>query len=205
MSVLETQPPQFSPEQVAQIATEVFGLHGIATDLGSERDATFLIEDGAGGAVLKISNLGEDAAALDLEQAAIEHALLVDPDLPIARPRSGRATFDGHHVRLFERLQGRTGGASLAGGAVYAFAQTHARLNLALRSFFHPAARRDLLWNLEQTPRLRPLLDAIGDSERRSLVEGVIDRFEERVAPRWPRLRSQVVHGDFTLGNVLLG
>ena len=204
MSVLETQPPQFSPEQVAQIATEVFGLHGIATDLGSERDATFLIEDGAGGAVLKISNLGEDAAVLDLEQAAIEHALLVDPDLPIARPRSGRATFDGHHVRLFERLHGRTGGASLAGGAVYAFAQTHARLNLALRSFFHPAARRDLLWNLEHTPRLRPLLEAIDDANKRALVERVIDGFEARVAPRWPRLRAQVAHGDFTLGNVLL-
>ena len=35
----------------------------------------------------------------------------------------------------------------------------HARLCLALRSFFHPAAGRELLWNLRATPRLRPLLD----------------------------------------------
>jgi 4-aminobutyrate aminotransferase-like enzyme/Ser/Thr protein kinase RdoA (MazF antagonist) len=208
MSVLETQPPRFAPEEVVHIADEVFGVHGTAIDLGSERDGTFLIDGGDGGAVLKISNLGEDSAVLDLEQAAIDHALRVDPDLPIAQPQ-GRGTFAGpdgvHQVRLFERMHGRTGGPELDDRAVFVFAQTHARLNLALRSFFHPAARRDLLWNLEQTPRLRPRLDAIGDSERRSLVARVIDRFEERVAPRWPRLRAQVVHGDFTLGNVLLG
>jgi 4-aminobutyrate aminotransferase-like enzyme/Ser/Thr protein kinase RdoA (MazF antagonist) len=204
-SVLETQPPRLSSEEVVRIAGE-FGVKGTAIDLGSERDATFLIDGGDGGAVLKISNLGEDPAVLDLEHAAIEHALGVDSNLPIARP-SGRGTFSGpdgvHHVRLFERMYGRTGGPELDDRAVFAFAQTHARLNLALRSFFHPAARRDLLWNLEQTPRLRPLLDAIGDSGRRSLVARVIDGYEERVAPRWPLLRAQVVHGDFTLGNVL--
>jgi len=42
-------------------------------------------------------------------------------------------------------------------------AAVHARLCLALRSFFHPAAGRELLWNLRATPRLRPLLDAIAD------------------------------------------
>jgi 4-aminobutyrate aminotransferase-like enzyme/aminoglycoside phosphotransferase (APT) family kinase protein len=204
VSVLETQPPRFTADEVARIADEVFGLTGTAVDLGSERDATFLIDDGGEGAVLKISNLGEDPAVLDLEQAAIAHVLRVDPQLPIARPLGERATFDGHHVRLFERLHGRTGGPSLDDGAVRAFAATHARLNLALRSFFHPAAGRDLLWNLEHTPRLRPLLEAIDDADRRGVVERVLDVFEERVAPRWARLRGQVVHADFTLGNVLL-
>ena len=205
MSVLETQPPRFTPEQVAEIAADVFGVRGVARDLGSERDATYLIDGGGSDAVLKISNSGEDEAVLDLEQAAIAHALAVDPELPIARPLADRATFDGHHVRLFERLHGRAGGPELDERAVYEFAATHARLNVALRSFFHPAARRDLLWSLEQTPRLRPLLGAIDDTGRRALVEAVVDTFEERVVPQWLRLRAQVVHGDFTLGNVLLG
>jgi Ser/Thr protein kinase RdoA (MazF antagonist) len=184
-----------------EIAAQVFGVQGTARDLGSERDATFLI----GEAVLKISNSGEDSAVLDLEHEAIGHALRVDPDLPIARPLRERATFDGHYVRLFERMHGRTGGPELDERAVYEFAATHARLNLALRSFFHPAARRDLLWSLEQTPRLRPLLDAIDDGRRRALVERVVDTFEERVVSQWPHLRAHVVHGDFTLGNVLFG
>ncbi|MFL5983110.1 MAG: aminotransferase class III-fold pyridoxal phosphate-dependent enzyme, partial [Gaiellaceae bacterium] len=208
MSVLDTQPPRFTAEEVARIAAEVFGIAGTATDLGSERDQTFLIEDGAAGAVLKISNLGEDPAVLDLEHAAIEHVARVAPDLPVARPRGERATFTGpdgiHHVRLFERLHGRRGGgSSLDDRAVHACAATHARLNLALRSFFHPAAGRELLWNLEHTPKLRPLLAAIEDTGRRGLVARVVDGFERRVVPRWPLLRGQVVHGDFTLGNVL--
>ena len=207
MSVLETQPPRFTPEEVSHIAAEVFGVEGTATDLGSERDETFLIDDGGRGAVIKISNLGEDPAVLDLERAAIEHIVRVDPQLPVARPRGERATFRGpdgaHHVRLFERLHGQVGGPELGDRAVYAYAATHARLNLALRSFFHPAAGRELLWNLEHTPKLRPLLDSVDDPDRRLRVERVIDAFEERVAPRWPRLRAQVVHGDLTLGNVL--
>ena len=32
----------------------------------------------------------------------------------------------------------------------------------------------------------------------------MLDRYGERVAPRWPLLRAQVVHGDFNLDNVLL-
>jgi 4-aminobutyrate aminotransferase-like enzyme/Ser/Thr protein kinase RdoA (MazF antagonist) len=207
VSVLESQPPRFTAEEVARIASEVFGIEGTASDLGSERDETFLIDDDGAGAVIKISNLGEDAAVLDLEHAAIEHIVRVDPDLPVARPRGERATFAGadgvHYVRLFQRLHGRAGGPELGDRAVHAYAATHARLNLALRSFFHPAAGRELLWNLEHTPKLRPLLDAIDDRENRRLVEGVIDGFEERVTPLWPQLRAQVVHGDLTLGNVL--
>jgi 4-aminobutyrate aminotransferase-like enzyme/Ser/Thr protein kinase RdoA (MazF antagonist) len=204
MSVLETQPPRFTADEVARIAEQLFGVRGTATDLGSERDATYLIDDGGNGAVLKISNLGEDAAVLDLEHAAIEHVLQVDPELPVARPLAERATFESHHVRAFERLHGRSGGPTLDDAAVRAFGETHARLNLALRSFFHPAAGRELLWNLAHTPRLRPLLDAIDDNRRRRIVERAVDAFEERVAPRWPRLRAHVVHADFTLGNVLL-
>src|SRR5690349_11210142 len=204
MSVLESQPPRFTADEVEEIADRVFGVKGRAQDLGSERDATFLIDDGGDGAILKISNLGEEAAVLDLEHAAIEHVLRIDPELPVARPLAERETFDGHHVRLFERLHGRTGGPGLDDAAIRSFAETHARLNLALRSFFHPAAGRGLLWNLAHTPRLRSLLDSIEDPRRRAVVERVVDTFETRITPRWPRLRAHVVHADFTLGNVLL-
>ena len=201
MSVLETRPPRFSTEEAADIAAEVFGVEGIAVDLGSERDQTFLVGD----TVLKISNTGEDPAVLDLEHAAIAHALRVDPALPVARPLGQPELYDGRHwVRLFERLHGRTGDHELDDDAVRSYTATHAQLSLALRSFHHPAAGRELLWDIAQTARLRPLLSAIEDPARRGLVERVIDRFEVHVAPRWPRLRAQVVHGDLSLDNVLL-
>jgi 4-aminobutyrate aminotransferase-like enzyme/Ser/Thr protein kinase RdoA (MazF antagonist) len=203
-SVLDSAPPRFSAEEAAAIAARLFGIHGRAYDLGSERDQAFLLDDGAAGGVLKISNSGEDEDALDLEEGAIAHVLAIDPDLPVARQVAPRATVDGHHVRLFERRRGEKGGPELDDAALYTVAQAHARLCLALRSFFHPAAGRELLWNARTTPQLRGLLDEIEAPERRALVERAVERFEERVLPEWPRLRAQIVHGDFNLDNLML-
>jgi len=219
IGVLEAPPPQFSPGEVASIAAELYGLSGTAVDLGSERDQTFLIDDGGAGGVLKISNIGEDPAVLDLEAGAILHIAGVDPELPVARPcrvpdssatgaAAYRTTVDGssgtHFVRLFERQRGRTGGPDLDDGAVFAYAADHARLNIALRGFFDPAAGRELLWNLKCASGLRLVVGSIEDRPRRALVESVLDRYDERVLPRWPRLRAHVVHGDANLENVLL-
>ncbi len=199
-AVLEATPPRFTTEDAARIATELFGIGGSASVLGSERDQAFLLEGG----VLKISNRSEDAAMLDLEEAAIAHVATLDPDLPVARLLAPRAKFDGHQVRLFERLHGHKAGPELDEAALREIAAVHARLCLALRSFFHPAAGRELLWNLHAAPRLRPLLAEIADPTRRALVARVLDRYEERVLPRWERLRGQVAHGDFNLDNLLL-
>jgi 4-aminobutyrate aminotransferase-like enzyme/Ser/Thr protein kinase RdoA (MazF antagonist) len=200
MSVLVAAPPSYSAAEAAQIAAALFGVAGPVRELGSERDQAFLLDD----AVLKISNSGEDAALLDFEEAAIAHIVAVDPELPVALQLAPRAQFEGHHVRLFERLHGRKGGPELDEAAVRGIADTHARLCLALRSFFHPDAGRELLWDLRQALELRPLLEAIEDEARRTLAARALDRFEERVLPAWPRLRAQVVHGDFNLDNLLL-
>jgi 4-aminobutyrate aminotransferase-like enzyme/Ser/Thr protein kinase RdoA (MazF antagonist) len=199
-SVLDSAPPRFTAEEAAQIATDVFAVHGTASPLGSERDQAFLLED----AVLKISNPREDAATLDLEEAAIAHVAAVDADLPVARQLAPRATVGSHQVRLFERKHGHKPGPELADDAVREIAAVHARLCLALRGFFHPAAGRELLWNLRFTPHLRPLLDEIADPAGRALVARTLDRYEERVLPQWDRLRGQVVHGDFNLDNLLV-
>jgi 4-aminobutyrate aminotransferase-like enzyme/Ser/Thr protein kinase RdoA (MazF antagonist) len=207
-SVLESTPPRFSAGEVAGIAADLFGLAGEATDLGSERDQTFLVVGPGGEGVIKISNLGEDPATLELEAAAIAHVTRIDPGLPVARLLAS-AVFKGldgtHFVRLFERVHGRRGGPELPDDAVRDFGATQARLALALRGFFHPAAGRELLWDLAHAARLRPLVQAIGDVGHRRVVEAVLDRYDERVAPRWPHLPAQVVHGDFHLDNVLVG
>jgi 4-aminobutyrate aminotransferase-like enzyme/Ser/Thr protein kinase RdoA (MazF antagonist) len=216
-SVLESRPPRFSDGEVARIAAELFGLEGAVTNLGSERDQTFLIEGPADAGVIKLSNLGEDPATLDLETEAILHISRVDPDLPVARPRvvssavgapAYRTTVEGpdgtHFVRLFERLHGRDGGPELSDAAVRDYGATHAQLNLALRSFFHPGSGRELMWDLAHAPALRPLIDSIEDLDRRRLLKSVLDRYDGNVAPRWLRLRPQVVHGDLNLDNVLL-
>jgi len=211
VSVLEAPPPRFAADEVAAVAAELFGVVGHAVELGSERDQTFLLDDGAGGGgVMKISNLGEDASVLELETEAILHVGRVDPELPVARPLPLMGTGEyhakagDHFVRMFERVHGHVGGPELDEEAVRDFAATQARLGRALRSFFHPAAPRELLWDLKHARNLRPLLDSIDDPHRRDIVAAVVERFEERVLPRWPLLRAQFVHGDFNLDNVFL-
>ena len=159
-SVLDSALPQFTADEAAGIAANLFGFRGTASALGSERDQAFLLDDGGRGGVLKISNPSEDEVVLDFEEAAIAHVAAVDPELPLARSLAPRARFDGHQVRLFERRHGRKGGPELDDAAVYDVAAVHARLCLALRSFFHRAAGRELLWDLRTAPQLRPLLDA---------------------------------------------
>jgi 4-aminobutyrate aminotransferase-like enzyme/Ser/Thr protein kinase RdoA (MazF antagonist) len=150
---------------------------------------------------------------LDLETQAILHVAAVDPELPLPHPRLAtggtyQPTVEGpegpHFARMLQRLLGRNGGPELADDALRAYAATHARLLLALRGFFHPAAGRHLLWDLARAAELRPLVPSIPDAGRRRLVERMLDRYERRVLPAWPRLRAQVVHGDFNLDNVLL-
>ena len=100
--VLEAPPPRFTADAVATIAAELFGLEGAATDLGSERDQTFLIDDGAEGGVLKISNLAEDPAVLDLECEALPHIGRVDHLDVVNLRQHGRDSIAEHFGALAE-------------------------------------------------------------------------------------------------------
>ena len=219
--VLSADPPRFDEADVARIAREVFGFEGeVERRFESERDQNFLVAGADGDRrILKISNAGERADVLDMEVGAALHARRTDPTLPIATPRpivrdaavfvdtvrdEDRAT--DHMVRMFDHLPGRASsdGMRLDHEALWAYGETLARLGRALRGYFHPAADRVLLWSVEHCLALRPMMDAIEDDGRRALVRRAFDRYEAEVAPRWPALRAQVVHGDLTLDNALL-
>jgi 4-aminobutyrate aminotransferase-like enzyme len=79
-----------------------------------------------------------------------------------------------------------------------------ARLGVALRGFFHPAAGRRIWWDQQHLPELARLAPPIEDPARHELLVRTLARFDERVAPVLPRLRGQVIHNDVTLDNLLL-
>jgi 4-aminobutyrate aminotransferase-like enzyme/Ser/Thr protein kinase RdoA (MazF antagonist) len=219
--VLTAEPPRFDDDAVPGIARAIFGFDGaVERRYESERDQNFqLLADDGRRRILKVSNTGERPDVLDMEVGAARHARRTDPTLPIAEPyptSTDPEAFVGsvrdddrgtvHMVRLFGHLPGRgsTEGTDLDGEALWAYGETLARLGRALRGYFHPAADRILLWNVEHCLRLRPMTEDVEDERRRSIVRQAFDRFEETVAPRWAGLRAQVVHGDLTLDNALL-
>jgi 4-aminobutyrate aminotransferase-like enzyme len=222
--VLETPRPSFGADDVLGVSAEAFGLRAKAVqDLGSERDQAFLLlgENETPVGVLKLSNAVEDPAVLDMEALAVFHAKRVDPGLPLAVPRarldaidledpaSRRGPVDAadgrHYARLYDVLPGRrrVDARALSDRALADWGETAARLDLALRGFFHPRAQRTMLWDVQHASRTRALAEAIRDDRQRRLVERALDHFDEVVPPVWPSLRAQVVHTDLTTDNAL--
>ncbi|TPW14601.1 MAG: aminotransferase [Acidimicrobiaceae bacterium] len=200
-----------------------FGLAAAAAhDLGSERDRTFMLldADGRGLAVMKVSNAAEAADTLDMEAAAVEHIASVDAGLPIARPWPVPGAADGdplhrvawhhegstHWARMYSLIPGhaRHDPRTLDDAALIAWGTTTARLGRALRGFIHPRAVRTMPWDVQHASRCRTMVPAIKVPSTRLAVTRVLDRFDAAIAPRWPTLRAQVVHGDLTIDNALV-
>lgn len=215
-SQLSAPPPVFSEDEAETLAKSHFGIIGRAARLTSERDANFRIKTADGiSYVLKIANPVEALLVTNLQTRALLHIAAADPDLPVQRilpsvenepecillDESGRPMV----LRLFSYVEGtplhqaprsaeqrRNLGISLA------------RLGLALRDFSHPAADHELLWDIKHAARLWQFLPFVEDQDRRGLVERILRRFEEGVAPVMPKLRAQFVHNDFNPHNVLV-
>jgi 4-aminobutyrate aminotransferase-like enzyme/Ser/Thr protein kinase RdoA (MazF antagonist) len=213
--VLTAPPPGFAEAEAAALARELFGVDGTATAVDSERDQTFLIE-GNRATVLKVSNAAEDPARLDMEALAAQRIAQVDAGLPVALPwqvpgsRDFKARItrgpDTHYARMYDLLPGQAGvtGSSLSDEAVRSWGATVARIGRALRGFWHPAAGRVMLWDVQHALLMRPMLGAVADPDLRRLVEGALERYEREVTPIRPTLRHQVIHTDHCASNTLV-
>ena len=215
---LESTPPTFGEEAVRQILRDGFGMESSSLHpLAGERDQNFRVEVAHGQRFLfKISNPADDQPILEMQTAALRHIEHVDPGLPVMRAlpsMTGEFWVDlpgadgrTYPARLFTFLSGQvTANTSLTTEAIWSYGQITARLGRALRGFFHPAADYEIQWDVTRLPKLRPLLTHLTDGHRRDQVERVLDRFEALLAPVLPGLRAQVIHGDLSLDNVLLG
>jgi 4-aminobutyrate aminotransferase-like enzyme/Ser/Thr protein kinase RdoA (MazF antagonist) len=206
--------PELDLDAVVDSLSAVWGLDGNLVEVHGERDRNFRVETGSGRYLLKVHNPVEAESVLDLQDSALRHIRAVDPGLPVpdvvptadGRPwaelagTDGRTSFarvmtwlDGHHPDL-DRLDA---------ARARDWGRTSARLGRALRGFVHPACSYPIAWDLRRLPQLRPWLSAV-DHERRPVIEAVLDRFDDRVAPRLRTLRAQVVHNDLAPTNVLV-
>lgn len=215
LALLDSPPPALTLEEAAGIASCQFGKSGQILALEGERDQNFALRTGSGeNFVLKVSNSSDSDEVLAMQAAALRWAGEVVPELPLMTPvpRSDGAewavcnTADGvaHQVRLFIQAPGRhLSSDSMSLAAVTELGRNAALLGRALRGFFHPAAGRELAWDLRRLPQLRPLLGLIGNPRRRALIARAIDDFEQRALPALAQLRAQVIHNDLCLSNVL--
>lgn len=209
--LMTAPPPVVEEAEAADLARSLYGLEGRLMRLTSERDANFrLVAPDGQGYVVKFANPVEPVEVTNFQTEALRHIARVAPDLPVPRvvaARDGRVEvpvrtgilrvltyLEGTPMHMVERSADlrRTMGDGLA------------RIARALRDFDHPAAGRELIWDIRHTARLRALLPSVQDEAVRVLAELVIDTFEAEVAPALPGLHWQVVHSDLNPHNVLV-
>jgi len=215
-SVLEAAAPALSIQEAEAFVLAAFDMVASARPLASERDQNFgLLADDGSEWVLKIANPAEDPALLEMQIEALLHIARVDPSLAIPRVK---ATADGALLCDVDGADGRRfvarvlsfvpgqllGDATPSPALGRAVGATTARLARALRGFFHPAARHELLWDLTQAPGLRTRTHHIEDARRRRVVDEVLDHFAADVLPGLVKQRAQVIHNDVSEMNTLV-
>lgn len=211
--------PRFTPNEAAQTAAAMFGIRGVAMPLPSERDQNFRIRGtGAASWILKFSNADERLELLDLQAQLLDavhrqprrfHFPELVPTL--AGERLGDVHgVDGrrHRVRLLRFLPGKPLAETRPHSATLLreFGELLGTISRGLESFSHPAARRQLKWDLTAAPvTIRERLALIESSERRSLVEHLLADWERMSPAHLGKLRRSVIHNDANDHNVLCG
>ena len=213
LRILDSPRPDFTAGDAERVAEREFGVRGCAAVLGGERDANFRIRSEDGECLLKVANAAEPDELLDFQSAALEHIAISDPALPVPRivrtlagERWARGEGEDGGSSLRVRMMSYVPGESLdrapcdprlfRDSGVFA-----ARLDRALRAFFHPAADHPLCWDLKRAGRLAGLCEHVEDPERREFAQATFERFERNVAPELAGLRAQVIHNDISYHN----
>lgn len=213
---LDRNPPAYDIDDVREHAAACYGLSGELRELDSERDQNFLLNaDDGRRYVLKVANAAETPDVIDFQIGALQHVRRTDPTLPVPRVIRAPDKLDYRKVRFpngkehFVYLLSYLDGIPLEDtkGAAESVTYRHlgafmARIDLALRGYFHPAAEPQHPWNIATCSRLRPFTKHIG--EGRIEVEEVLDHMTAFVEDRLRVLRHQVIHQDAHTGNVLV-
>lgn len=75
----------------------------------------------------------------------------------------------------------------------------------ALEGFSHPALEQhQSIWSMDSVPQLLGFTSAIGDHEKRKLIEDIVEAFIQEVVPKKNRFQKGVIHGDFNEQNILV-
>ena len=219
MSTVAENRPRFAPDEAARIAENRYGLHATARELPSERDQNFLLEKQSGRKfILKIASAAEREEVLDLQNQAMAHLASAVPvysfpqpipalhgELIISVPGSPGPR---HFVRLLSYIPGRVFAdvRCPSPDLLRSLGRFYGTVDQSLLHFDHPAAERNLVWDLRNAEKSTlHYLEYVKDSRRRTLLERFIREFESTVNPRRSALRSSVVHNDGNEHNVLVG
>ncbi len=209
--------PDFNLKEARHIARELFNLEVKAQYLSGYSCRNFYLRDRHGQEyVLKISNRGETTEELDLQNRAMEY--LASQVRWLHFPRVLPAV----NGELVNEVEGRDGQKYLARLLTYVPGEPLSRLSsvplatfkdlgsllgsidLALQSFSHPAACREIPWDLKNVLWSQERLRFVPDPAKRRLIDFHLAQLELRVLPRLRELRETIIYNDANENNLLV-
>jgi 4-aminobutyrate aminotransferase-like enzyme/Ser/Thr protein kinase RdoA (MazF antagonist) len=208
-AIFDSPRPEVDESAAVRIAGDVYGLEGTAEPLPGERDRSFKIATSSDTYVLKVGSVADRPDALDGQAGAMEHALRVDPRLPIPaviRTASDElgGRYQGHSVQLTTFVDGAIPPAAQSPPGLRRSVGTLAgRLSRALRGYDHPALHRRFPWDLGQLRGLFPLIQQV-EPELRPIISTVFARLDGPVVEISRDLARQAIHGDINPDNIVV-
>ncbi len=212
-------PPEFTPEEALLISEQHFGVSGTLSPLWGERDQNFKVSPNApgdhSGFVLKISNDREHATAIDFQIKALQHLGRTAPALPCPHLKpllDGRSSGcitgkngEEHLIHMVTLLGGVTlFDVPLNHDILYAVGAQAGAATAGLRGFFHAAAGHDLFWDIRHIQKYSQYTQHVADVGLRKTIEDFVSFFGRDILPSLDRSRSQIIHHDTNLTNVLV-
>ena len=205
-----------SEAEAGVLLERLYGLTGRAAALDGEVDLNFWVVSDEGAFVLKIMRPGHPSAELDLQHAALKHLAEHAPDLNVPRVRPAISGKDIETITLEDGETRYVRLLSYLPGSLLVHVKPHSpellrsvghllgQFSAALATFDHPAATRELDWDLPQALWVKDHWQHIEDAERLERVQNVLELFETETLPALEGLQKSVIHGDANDYNVLV-
>ncbi len=213
----QSSSPRFTEEEARKFALELYGIKASVRPLVSELDQNFYLKDESGKEyIFKISNPLKKRDILDLQNKAME--FLSKNSETINCPQICK-TLNGEQIARIESIEGISFYARmltfLRGKFLAELDQPSPQLmhqlgrfigtmDKTLKSFYHPAAHREIPWDLKNTLQSTSRVSFIQNPQQRRLVEYFLLQFETFVSPRLPSLPCSVIHNDVNDYNILV-
>lgn len=211
-SVLDLSAPALSTDRASTLLHERWGLTpSVLRPLPSERDYNVMVDDKH---VFKVSNEGEPRAAVEMEVIAGAHIASVAPDISVPSTLSATSgstvdtITDDNGIECLARVITRVPGTVIEGHVITADLAEQvgglaSRASVALQGLFHPAAGRQIDWDVRRAADVLMkdrIIEQLGDVGRtlRHLIPQMA-----AAAGATHALPSGLHHADVTLTNVL--
>src|SRR5215469_13890951 len=202
--------------EAEEIASRLYGLNAMAVKLPGEYDDNFHLKTISGDEfVLKIMHPSRNEDFLKLQCDALQWIENKNPYLSLPRVITTKAG-ESYHATTLEGSQRLVWLLTFIPGKVLAEVRPHSsalleviggflgELDRALVDFNHPAAKRELKWDLVRASWIREYLEHVPEGRKRDLVEHFLGVYENQVLAALPSLRKAIIYGDANDYNVIV-